>query len=301
MAAHPEPNEPFLTRRDGYWAGEFRAMASPCQVLSRADRSTALEQVRAAAAEAWRVEAKFSRYRAGNVIDRINKANGTPVEVDEETADLLDFATDLHRLSGGRFDISSGVLREVWTFDGSDRVPDAAHVEGVLQRVGWDKVNWERPLLTLAPGMQIDLGGIGKEYAVDRAARIAASFSEAPCLINFGGDIAAVAGTPDVDPWQVGIESVDTHPATACRQIRLTCGGLATSGDARRFLLRDGVRYGHLLDPRTGWPVIGTPRSVTVAADTCTQAGMLATFAMLMGPAAETFLEQQRVRYWCIS
>lgn len=300
MAARPDFDEPLLIRRDGYWAGEFRAMASPCQVLSRADRSTVLEQARAAAAEAWRVEAKFSRYRAGNVIDRINKANGTPVEVDDETADLLDFAADLHRLSGGRFDISSGVLREVWTFDGSDRVPDAAHVEGVLQRVGWDKINWKRPVLTLAPGMQIDLGGIGKEYAVDRAAGIAASLSKAPCLVNFGGDIAAVAGTPDVDPWQVGIESIDTPSVTACRQIRLARGGLATSGDARRYLLRDGIRYGHLLDPRTGWPVAGAPRSVTVAADTCTQAGMLSTFAMLMGPAAESFLEQQRVRYWCI-
>jgi FAD:protein FMN transferase len=300
LAAHPEPDEPLLIRRDGYWVGEFRAMASPCQVLSRADRPIVREQVRGAAGEACRVEAKFSRYRAGNVIDRINKANGTPVEVDEETADLLDFAADLHRLSGGRFDISSGVLREVWTFDGSDRVPDAADVERVLQRVGWDKINWDRPLLTLLPGMQIDLGGIGKEYAVDRAARIAASFSKAPCLINFGGDVAAVAGTPNVDPWQVGIESVDTPSAKAGRQIRLTCGGLATSGDARRFLLKGGVRYGHLLDPRTGWPVAGTPRSVTVAADTCTQAGMLATFAMLMGSAAETFLEQQQVPYWCI-
>ena len=300
MAARPDLDEPCLTRRDGYWAGEFRAMASPCQVLSRGDRSAAREQLRAVAGEAWRVEAKFSRYRVGNIVDRINKANGTPVEVDGETADLLDFAADLHRLSGGRFDISSGVLREVWTFDGSDRVPDAADVDRVLQRVGWDKITWQRPSLTLAPGMQIDLGGIGKEYAVDRAARIAASFSEAPCLINFGGDVAAVAGTSSLDPWRVGIESVDTPSAKVCRQIRLTCGGLATSGDARRFLLKDGVRYGHLLDPRTGWPVAGTPRSVTVAADTCTQAGMLSTFAMLMGPAAETFLEQQRVRYWCL-
>lgn len=300
MVARPDIDEPFLTRRNGYWAGEFRAMASPCEVLSRADRSTAQEQLRAASGEAWRIEAKFSRYRVGNVIDRINKANGTPVEVDEETADLLDFAADLHRLSGGRFDISSGVLREVWTFDGSDRVPDAADVERVLQRVGWDKITWQRPWLKLAPGMQIDLGGIGKEYAVDRAARIAASFSKATCLINFGGDVAAVAGTPDADPWQVGIEAVDTPSATAWRQIRLTRGGLATSGDARRFLLKDGVRYGHLLDPRTGWPVADAPRSVTVAADTCTQAGMLSTFAMLMGPAAATFLKQQRVRHWCI-
>ncbi|HET6630503.1 MAG TPA: FAD:protein FMN transferase [Woeseiaceae bacterium] len=300
MAARPELPEPSLTRRDGYWLGEFRAMASPCQVLSRANRSTVREQLRAAADEAWRIEAKYSRYRAGNIIDRINTANGMPVEVDEETAGLLDFASDLHRLSGRRFDISSGVLREVWTFDGSDRVPAAEDVERVLQRVGWDKIAWERPLLTLAPGMQIDLGGIGKEYAVDRAARLAGALAPAPCLMNFGGDVAAVAGTSGIDPWRVGIESIDPDSAKPCKRIALAHGGLATSGDARRFLLKDGVRYGHLLDPRTGWPVAGAPRSVTVAADTCTQAGMLSTFAMLMGAGAEAFLERQRVRYWCI-
>lgn len=77
-------------------------------------------------------------------------------------------------------------------------------------------------------------------------------------------------------------------------------GGLATSGDARRFLLKDSVRYGHVLDPRTGRPVSDAPRSVTVAADTCTQAGILSTFAMLMASEPEAFLEQQCVRYWCI-
>lgn len=300
MAARPEPFEPSLTRRDGYWLGEFRAMASPCQVLSRADRPAALEQVCAVAAEAWRIEAKYSRYRAGSVTDRINTADGRAVEVDDETADLLDFAADLHRLSGGRFDISSGVLREVWTFDGGDRVPAAEDVERVLQRVGWNKIAWERPLLTLAPGMQIDLGGIGKEYAVDRAARLAGALDPAPCLVNFGGDIAAVNAAAAADPWRVGIESIDSGSTKPRKRIALAHGGLATSGDTKRFLLKHGVRYGHFLDPRTGWPVAGGPRSVTVAADTCTQAGMLSTFAMLMGPTAETFLEQQRVRYWCI-
>ncbi len=300
MAARPESAAPSLTRGDGYWLGEFRAMASPCQVLSRADRDTAREQLRAAAGEAWRIEAKYSRYRAGNIVDRINTANGKTVEVDQETAGLLDFAADLHRLSGGLFDISSGVLREVWTFDGSDRVPSAADVERVLQRVGWDKVAWERPLLTLAPGMQIDLGGIGKEYAVDRAVELAGALNAAPCLVNFGGDIAAVGANTGADPWRVGIESIGPSPPQSCKRVALAHGGLATSGDARRFLLKDGVRYGHLLDPRTGWPVDGAPRSVTVAADTCTQAGMLSSFAMLMGFGAEAFLERQRVRYWCL-
>ena len=80
--------------------------------------------------------------------------------------------------------------------------------------------------------------------------------------------------------------------------MNITRGALATSGDSRRYILRDGVRYGHILDPRSGWPVREAPRSVTVAAATCTEAGMLATLAMLEGPAAESFLAEQGVRYW---
>lgn len=289
-----------LLHREGYWLGEFTAMASPCQVLSRADRAAAEHQLEAAADEARRIEAKFSRYRDGNIVAQINAADGDPVTVDDETAGLLDFAAELYRLSGGRFDITSGVLREVWTFDGSDRVPAPQDVRRALTRVGWDKVCWQRPRLTLAPGMQIDFGGIGKEYAVDRAAALAAAISPAPCLVNFGGDLAAVGEIAGGEPWRVGVEAVDATGGRPCRRIDIARGGLATSGDARRFLLKDGIRYGHLLDPRTGWPVAAAPRAVTVAADTCTQAGMLATLAMLTGPDAETFLSRQSVRYWML-
>jgi thiamine biosynthesis lipoprotein len=275
-------------------------MASPCQVLSKADRATAQMQLELAATEAWRVEAKYSRYLDGNIVHRINSADGAAVETDEETANLIDFAATLYELSDRRFDITSGVLREVWRFDGSDRVPRRAEVSRVLQRVGWHQAVWRRPVLTLAPGMQIDFGGIGKEYAVDRAAALVAAQSGAPCLINFGGDIAAVGAAADDEPWRVGIESLSAGAATPFKRIELHRGGLATSGDARRFLLKDGVRYGHVLNPLTGWPVVNAPRSVTVAADTCTQAGMLSTFAMLMGESAEIFLQQQSVRFWCI-
>jgi len=274
-------------------------MGSPCQVLSRAGPSTARQQLEAVATEAWRIEAKFSRYLAGNVVDRINSAGGETVEVDEETARLLDFSATLHALSGGLFDITSGALREAWRFDGSDRVPRESEVRRILHRVGWHKVCWDRPRLTMAPGMQLDFGGVAKEYAVDRAAALVATLDDAPCLVNFGGDLAAV-GAGESEPWLVGIESLHPGAATPFRRIRLARGGLATSGDARRFLLKDGVRLGHILDPRTGWPVAGAPGSVTVAADTCTAAGMLSTLAMLEGAGAERFLEREGVRSWCI-
>jgi thiamine biosynthesis lipoprotein len=275
-------------------------MGSPCLVLSRAGRVAAQRQLDLAAAEAWRIEAKYSRYRPGNIVHRINSADGAAVETDEETANLIDFGAVLYEMSDRRFDITSGVLREVWRFDGSDRVPRGEQVRRVLQRVGWHKATWKRPTLILERGMQIDLGGIGKEYAVDRAAALVVAESEAPCLINFGGDIAAVGASLQDAPWRVGIESLSASTATPCKRIELRHGGLTTSGDTRRFLLKDGVRYSHLLNPLTGWPVVDAPRSVTVAADTCTQAGMLSTLAMLMGKDAESFLQQQCVRFWCL-
>ncbi len=280
--------------------GRFDAMASPCEILIESDdRNEAARLARIAAEETWRIEDKFSRYRPGNVVARINKACGRAVEIDEETASLLDFATTLHTLSNGRFDITSGVLREVWIFDGSDRIPDPESVEGVLERVGWDKVRWQRPLLILLPGMQIDLGGIGKEYAVDRVAGKLTEAGACSALVNFGGDLAVTRAPRDRRAWRVGIEAVAGEGRQTETVVEIRSGALATSGDSRRFLLKEGARYSHILDPQSGWPVEGAPRSITVAADTCTQAGMLSTLAMLKGCDAETFLDGEGVKYWC--
>jgi thiamine biosynthesis lipoprotein len=274
-------------------------MASPCEVhVGVEDRAIAERAVALAAAEAARIEAKYSRYRTGNVVHAINTSGGREVTVDEETAKLLDYAARLHELSDGRFDITSGVLRRAWTFDGGDRVPAAADIAALLALVGWGKVRWRSPHIALEPGMQIDFGGIGKEYAVDRAAALVARQTSS-CLVNFGGDLLAVGPAPGGRPWRVGIESL-ADPAKASKEIDLERGALATSGDARRFVERNGTRYGHVLDARTGWPVPGAPRSVTVAAPSCTEAGMLATLALLHGEQAERFLSAQHARYWCL-
>ena len=273
-------------------------MASPCEVLLEGgSRALATAVTEAVAAEAWRVEDKFSRYREGNIVHRINTSHGKPVEVDDETARMLDFANNLHELSDGKFDVTSGVLREVWVFDGGDRVPKADAVAAVLKRVGWHRVAWQAPDLVLGKGMEIDLGGIGKEYAVDRCVGIVRAMTGSPGLVNFGGDLA-VSGPPAARPaWKVAVEGAE--PGAPDRLLDLLRGGVATSGDGRRFLERGGVRYSHILDPTTGWPIEDAPRSITVASDTCTQAGMLSTLAMLKGAGAEAFLERQGVRFWC--
>lgn len=288
-----------LTRDPDHWVGRFVAMASPCEVLmDDAPAAVAQQVLDAIAAEAWRIERKFSRYRSDSVVHRINQGAGSGIEVDAECGNLLDFAATLTRLSDGAFDITSGVLRKAWTFDGGDSVPSQEQIAALLASVGWHKVEWRRPVLTLQAGMQIDLGGIGKEYAVDAAAgRVDTIAPGLSCLINFGGDVAARNARRDGKPWRVGIESCNSI-GSAARVVQLERGALATSGDSRRFLLRGGHRYSHILDARTGWPVRNAPHSITVAADTCTQAGTLTTLAMLQGEHAERLLQASGAQYW---
>ncbi|MEJ2141407.1 MAG: FAD:protein FMN transferase [Gammaproteobacteria bacterium] len=273
---------------DGYVRGQFMAMASPCEILiEKTNREEALKLVETAHQEVIRIEQKFSRYRNDNIVYKINHSAGRPVEVDEEMSVLLDYAEQCYDISEGLFDITSGVLREIWQFDGSDNVPSEKAVSEILPRIGWKKVQWEKPYLTLPEGMEIDLGGIGKEYAVDRTALILQQHRPQK---NGKG-------------WVVGVEDPDEllyKKENSIKEYALLQGGLATSGDARRYLIKNDIRYGHILNPKTGWPVLEAPRSITVAAGTCTEAGILSTLAMLQGKNAENFLKEQGVTYWCI-
>jgi FAD:protein FMN transferase len=301
-AAWRPPHAPefeVVPREDGIVAVCFTAMASPCELLLEAsDVHLAGQLGGIAAQEAWRIETKFSRYRPESIVTVINRSNGSAVAVDAETAALIDYAARCHSLSQGRFDITSGVLRRCWKFDGSDRVPQPAAVAALLPLIGFEKVLWQAPRIRLPAGMEIDFGGIGKEYAVDRVLALVAEQFAGAVLVNFGGDLATNRA-PAAGAWQVGVERPDTE-GEARLLLELRRGGLATSGDTHRFLLRDGVRYSHILDVRTGWPVPAVPRSVTVAAGSCVEAGILATFAMLQGSAAEAFLAEQGVHYWCL-
>lgn len=274
-------------------------MASPCVVLvDTQDSALGTEVSEIVKAEARRVEAKFSRYRP-SVITHINQTAGEAVTVDPETADLIDYVVKCYDLSDGRFDITSGALRRVWTFDGPGNIPTECQVRDARRHVGWQHVSWKRPVLQLKANMEIDFGGIGKEYAVDRALSLAQRHTSAPVLVNFGGDLRVSGARGDGTPWYVAIENVD-QAGTEAGLLALSCGALATSGDAHRFVRGSGARYGHVLNPRTGWPVRDAPRSVTVHAGTCTEAGLLAKLALLRGAGAEEFLKREAVRAWCI-
>lgn len=275
-------------------------MATPCEVRLETDDAALAEAVgHAGEGEARRIEQKFSRYKADSAVGRINASGGEELLVDAETAHLLDFAARCHDISKGLFDITSGVLRRIWRFDGSDNIPTEAQIKSLRPLIGWEKVSWNSPAIRLPPGMEIDFGGLAKEYAVDRALAAVRAITDAPVLVNFGGDLCVSGPRKFGVRWKVAIESVDKS-GEAAGLLELADGALATSGDARRFLLKDGVRYGHILNPRTGRPVEQAPRSVTVAAATCVEAGLTATLAVLQGRRAEAFLKREGVRAWCI-
>lgn len=306
-SGHPLPT---LEYQNGLFRGEFQAMASPCQVLidlPETEVSLAEQLTRQAAIEAWRIEFKFSRYRNDNWFADLHRHPNTWKPLDNEAQRLIAFAEQAWRASNGLFDITSGVLRQVWTFDGSDRIPEAHQVEALLSRVGWQKIGvrqeqGEQMSVSIPEGMELDFGGIGKEYAVDRVLGLMlqhAKEKECALLVNFGGDIACSGSRVNGEKWQVGIERPDSDKQAAAI-LTLQAGALATSGDSRRYLLKDGKRYPHVLNPITGWPVESAPRSVTVSGPTCVQSGLIATLALLHGNNARAFLEQTGLAFWVV-
>ena len=290
--------------KESYSIGRFTAMACPCEILLEIHKDTPsnkhdIQQVTEIAFhEAKRIEKKFSRYRKDNIIFKINNSNGHSINVDDETALMFDFSRQCFELSNGKFDVTSGILRRAWKFDCSDNIPDQQLIDSLKSKIGWPKVKWNKPSITLPAGMEIDLGGIGKEYAVDSTVNLLKQQTDKSFLVNFGGDIACPYPRKNNTPWTIGVDDPQQTGDHSVGKIELFRGGLATSGDARRFLLKDGVRYGHILNPHTGYPVPDAPRSVTVISNTCIEAGMLSTFAMLEGSNAVAFLEEQEVQFW---
>ena len=284
----------------------FNAMASPCEVIIQSsDKQLSAELGNIIATEVWRIEDKFSRYNQHSACGVINYNAGHSVSIDEETYLLLNFAEQCYQLSDGLFDISSGVLRKTWSFQGNegnnDNFPSGVQVKQNLTHVGWRKIKFDQKKITLVKGMEIDFGGIGKEYAVDRAIILAKQLTNSPVLVNLGGDLAVTCARLHNKPWQVAIEHPDTksdHNKLADMIVSLKSGALATSGDARRFLIKDGKRYSHILNAKTGWPIKEAPRSITVVAPQCIQAGILATLALLQGSHAEQFLVDQDIKFW---
>ncbi len=251
------------------------------------------------AREVYRLEGKFSRYDPDSYLSAINTLAGTGGEltVDDETAALLDLAFEWHRQSDGLFDITSGVLRRAWHF-GIQNLPTENEIADLLERCGLFRLSWTRPHLQFSqPGMEMDLGGLVKEYACDRAAEVLLDHGALAVLVDLGGDIRVAGERPDDDVWEVGIRKPGSDEAAAA--IWLAQGGVATSGNYERFFELGGKRYSHVLDPQTGWPVEGLS-SVSVVATTCLEAGRQSTLALLKGRKGEAWLLDNAARFLAI-
>lgn len=289
-----------VTQRPDGFCIQFDAMASACEVIAEIDdKDLANKIAKTVSEEVWRIEDKYSRYNPLSLCSQINQSSGRPIDIDDETFALLNFADTCFQLSDGIFDLTSGVLRKVWRFDCTDNIPSQGSITKELKYIGWKKVEYDDTKIILPKDMEIDFGGIGKEYAVDRAQFLINALTNQPVLVNLGGDLATNSARKNGEPWQVGVE----HPGFIEKKtmvVSLYKGALATSGDAKRFLLHNGKRYSHILNAKTGWPIDNAPRSITVSAPQCIQAGLLATLAQMQGDNAEQFLLEQEIKHWSV-
>ncbi len=244
--------------------------------------------VEAAFDEVDRIDRLMSHYRSDSPLSRINReAARRPVPVERELFDFLSEAIGYTRASGGAFDVTVGPLMKVWGFfKGEGRLPSQADVAAALRHVGAAHVLLDAASRTVAfdePGVELDLGGIAKGYAVDRAAGVLRARGVAAALVSSGGStIYAVEAPPGLAGWPVDIQD-PLRGAAIARTLRLKNRALSVAGTSEKFFERAGVRYSHIMDPRSGWPVQGV-LSVAVLAPTGTAGDALDDALFVLGP-----------------
>lgn len=274
----------------------FPALGTACEVQYTAPGGDAQTAAFERAAVGWvsAFEAKYSRFRPDSLVSRINAAAGREwVEVDAEMEGLFKLCDTLHFMTQGVLDPTALPLIRLWNYKAEQpRIPAATEIAAARALVGWKKVQRAPGRVFLPePGMALDFGGFGKEYAVDIVAQIAGDHGLGSALVDFGHDLRAVGAPPGRPAWHIGLEDPQ-KPGTASASIGVTGKGVASSGDYLRCFIVDGKRYGHIVDPRTGWPVANGCTQATVIAGSCLQAGVLSTTAFVLGvPKGVEFIQ----------
>ena len=271
----------------GFHKLSFQAMNTICRVnfcttnvgLARDFEQEVLQWI------SW-FEARYSRFIDDSLIGRINLAAGLHwVEVDPETDALFNLCQEMIFFTRGVFDPTSLPLIRLWNWKAKPPViPDADAIKRAQELVGWRKLQ-RKPGGIFLPqkGMCLDLGGIGKEYAVDRVLLLAIQRGINDVLVDFGADVRVHGQPPEKGAWHVGLED-PKNPGHVWVGVAVTDHAVATSGDYLRHFVHQGRRYGHIIDPRTGFPVDNGVLSVSVIAPHCTYAGILSTSVCVLGP-----------------
>ncbi|TRX55801.1 FAD:protein FMN transferase [Thalassomonas sp. M1454] len=279
---------------------QFKGMGSPCEFRLIGPTEALIDEAfELGKSEVARLEQKYSRYQTTSFLSQINQQAGKQaIDLDSESQALFSYAKQAYDLSDGLFDVTSGVMRNVWDMNSSAK-PDTSKIDYWLNYVGFEKIDFSQNCIYVPePNMQIDLGGIVKEYAADSIANILSKFSSLSGLINLGGDIAIVSNQQKPKVWQVGITDPN-NAQQAIANIPLISGGVATSGDYERYIIIDNKRYSHVISPKTGYPVSGL-LSVSVWQSNCILAGTLATIAMLKEQQGCDWLKQLDIPYFAV-
>lgn len=255
------------------------------------DDSTASAPVVARALAVFtEVDARLSNWQPESELSRVNAAlDARTVELSVEAAEVIAAALQIARESEGAFDPTVEPLVRLWGFlGGTPRVPDAEDIESTLVRTGHTRLRFssdDRTVGSDVQGLRIDLGGIAKGHAVDRACAVLAAAGVEHALVDLSGNMRALGHPPGRASWTLGVRDPASTPGEAMTwfaSLRLENDAVATSGNYEQFVDRDGRRYGHILDPRNGWPVEGLD-AVTVLAPTGMLADGWATALLVLG------------------
>lgn len=238
-----------------------------------------------------RVDSLMSTWRADSELTALNEATpGTPYTVSRETLEVLEVAWEVSERSGGAFDATIGPLLAVWGFGaeaGAPEPPDPAVLASARDRVGHALVRIDPEARTVTldrEGLRLDLSAVAKGFAVDRVAEVMDSLGYDRHLVEVGGELRAGSPKADGSSWRIAIETPDAATRAVWGVLETTHESVATSGDYRNFYEVDGVRYAHLIDPRTGHPVTHAGTSVTVVDPRATVADAWATALSVLGP-----------------
>ncbi len=270
----------------GYWQRVSRAaMACRFEATLPIEERSGVSAAREALDEIDRLEDQLTIFREGSEVSLINRrAADGPVRVEESLFSLLLLCRELCRETGGAFDITSSPLSRRWGFlRRQGRIPEPEEIEEARALVGEDKLLFDhksRSIRFARPGVEINLGSVGKGYALDRVAATMRRRVRAALLSAGSSSMRAIGGGRD--GWTVGVR----HPADKERRlaiVRLRDAALSTSGAEEQFFERDGKRYGHIIDPRTGWPA-DRVSSATVIAPSAAITDALATAFYVGGP-----------------
>lgn len=275
------------------WEISGRAMGTTYHVKVVPAPDGALDESRVAAtirAAVDDVDSRMSTYRPDSELMRFNRAGTEAVEVSAALIEVMLEARRVFELTDGAFDVTVGPLVDAWGFgpDSAGNPPSDAAVRRLLETHGMDGIEIDagsRVLRKLRPEIRCDLSAIAKGYAVDVVASRLAALGLTDFMVEIGGEVAAVGRNADGAVWRIGIERPEAVRREVWAAVELADAAMATSGDYRNYIERDGVRLSHLIDPRIGRPIEHRLASVSVVHQRCMTADALATALSVLGPA----------------